>query len=112
MTTSVRRVIALKGVKLAYRFPGHAGVLFIARAGSIVRWRLIADRVVPGEELGAHLDRLDRAGDARHQRQPDGEDDDAGHEEQMRPEHEQPDTAQDVGRSADYRSDSPAHRAG
>jgi hypothetical protein len=79
---------------------------------SIFSGRLVAGQLVPGDEFGAHLDRLDRAGGARLQRQPDREDDDARDEERGRPEHEQPEAAQAVRRSADQRSDSPAYRAG
>ena len=64
-----------------------------------------------GDEFDAHLERLDGTGGARLDDQPDGEHDAAEDEKRVRPQHEQPDAAQDVGRGADDRSDDPAHRA-
>ena len=63
-----------------------------------------------GDKLGTHLDGLDRTCRACLQGQPDCEQDDAGNEQRVRPEHEQPDPAQCVRRAADHRPDGPAHR--
>src|SRR5450755_209471 len=66
----------------------------------------------PGDKLGAHLDRLYRAGGACLQRQPDSDQDDAQDEQRVRPEHKNADAAQNVGRGADHGSDCPAHGGG
>ncbi len=58
----------------------------LAQAGRVVRRRLSVGLIAPADELGAHLDRLDRSRRARLQRQPDGEEDDAENEERLRPE--------------------------
>src|SRR5215468_7258057 len=72
----------------------------------------VAGSVAPPDEAGAHLDRLHRAGRARLQRQADDEDDDARYEQRVRPEHEQPNPAQHIRRSADHRADGAADGGG